>query len=211
MRCLGAMAAVLIWALATACGVAGDTEIVTTGVGVAAALPDYADVTLWIRASQKTATQSTETAAATYHQMVQRLEAIGIAPSDVLTQRFSVAQDWKEDDKGRPREFIGYITAHQLTIRVRDREKVGQVIDEAIAGGARSIDKIEFGSARADSAQRVALADAVRDAEERAGRVAKTSQQVARADFAFVSRRLQGQAPRHFGSPFSHTVMAYRA
>jgi uncharacterized protein YggE len=64
--------------------------------------------------------------------------------------------------------LIGYVTAHRLEIRIENREKVGEVIDAAIAAGARSIDKIEFASTKADSAQRVALGKAVRDARERA-------------------------------------------
>jgi uncharacterized protein YggE len=147
---------------------AEETEIVTTGVGVATARPDYANIVVWVRATEKTATQSTRQAATVYQGLVRQVGPLGVAPSDVITQQFSVAQEWKHDDDGRPKEFVGYTTGHQLRIRVNDREKVGEVIDASIAAGARSIDKIEFASTKADSAQRVALAEAVRDARERA-------------------------------------------
>ena len=144
------------------------TKIVTTGVGVATARPDYADVVAWVRATEKTATQSTQQAATTYQGLVRQVGSLGVAQSDVITQQFSVAQEWKRDENGRPKEFVGYTTGHQLRIRVNNREKVGEVIDASISAGARSVEKIEFGSTKADSAQQVALAAAVRDARQRA-------------------------------------------
>lgn len=149
-------------------GLAGESEVTTTGVGEAAAQPDHANVVVTIRVTEKTATESTRKAAATYQQLIQQVKPFGVTPSDVMTQRFSVAQDWKRDDKGRPKEFIGYLTGHELRILVRNRERVGEVIDAAIEAGVRRIDRIEFASTKADSAQRVALAAAVRDARERA-------------------------------------------
>lgn len=146
----------------------GETEIVTTGVGVATAQPDYANVIVSIRKTAKTATESTRQAAATYQRLVSGIEAHGVSSSDVTTEQFSVAEDWKRDDHGTATEFIGYVTRHQLRIRVNDRDKVGEVIDAAMGAGTRSIDKIHFASTKADSAQRVALATAVRDAQARA-------------------------------------------
>lgn len=145
-----------------------ETQIVATGVGIATARPDYVNVVVWIRATEKTATKSTRHAATIYQELVRKVGAVGVAPSDIITQRFSVGQQWKRDKEGRPKEFVGYRTSHQLRIRVRDPEKVGEVIDASIAAGAHSIDKIQFASTKADSAQRVALAQAVRDARERA-------------------------------------------
>jgi uncharacterized protein YggE len=162
------VAAGLVTATNAALVLAAGPEIMTTGVGIVTVQPDYASVFLWIRSTEKSATESTRKAAIAYQEIVQRLGDIGVAPSDVVTQQFSVGQEWKRDEDGRAKEFIGYTTSHQLKIRVRDRDKVGQVIDESVAGGARSIEKIEFASTQADSAQQAALAEAVRDAGQRA-------------------------------------------
>ena len=165
---VSALTVVVSLAAAACCVFSAESEIVTTGVGVATAQPDYANVVVWVRATAKTATESTRKAAEIYQQLVRQVTDAGVASSGVTTQQFSVAQDWKRDEHGTATEFIGYVTAHQLRMRVNDRDKVGQVIDAAIGAGARSIDKIEFASTKSDSAQRVALAAAVRDSQERA-------------------------------------------
>jgi uncharacterized protein YggE len=162
------LAAVILIGAIAAPGMAQESEIVTTGVGIAAATPDYANVIVMIGATEKTATESIRKAAATHQELTDCLEAIGVARNDILTQSFSVAENCKREEDGRVKEFIGYTTVHELMIRVRDVEKVGKIVDESMTVKAVVVSRVEFISSKTDSAQKAALAAAVADAQARA-------------------------------------------
>jgi uncharacterized protein YggE len=141
---------------------------VVTGVGFATAESDFASVSVTVSETEKKAADATQAVAERHRAVIQELKALGLIESDIVTRRFTVGPQWKRDDHGNRTDFIGFRATHQIKIRVRDRGKVGGVVDASLAAGAQSIDKIEFMPASADSAQKAALESAVRNAGERA-------------------------------------------
>ena len=65
-------------------------------------------------------------------------------------------------------KLVGYRSRNVLTVRVDDVSKVGPLVDAVTGAGATNVDSISFGLKDARAARRQALADAVRDARDKA-------------------------------------------
>jgi uncharacterized protein YggE len=148
--------------------IAADRMISVIGEGTIAATPDMASIRIGVTSQGKTAREASD---ATGKQMGAVLSAIkdaGIADRDVQTSRLSLQPQYDQNKAGSAR-LIGFQASNQVTVKIRDLDKISTALDRAIGAGANEMSGIEFIVSEPgkllDSAREKAIADAHRRAE----------------------------------------------
>jgi uncharacterized protein YggE len=92
----------------------------------------------------------------------------GIAEKDVQTSRYSI-QPIYDQTRPPPGNFKVFQASNNVIIKIRDLDKISDVIDRTVAAGANSMGGVEFlvaePSKMLDTARAEAVADAKRKAE----------------------------------------------
>jgi uncharacterized protein len=148
---------------------AAEAAIVVSGEGNIGVAPDYAQVRAGVVTRAKTAAEATEANAKQMTAVIAALTNAGIARNDIQTAQFSVQPVYALPQPGSEQKLTGFSASNQLTIKVRDIAKVGDVLDKAVAAGASDVGNIMFQhsdlSKARDQAREAAVADAQRKAE----------------------------------------------
>jgi uncharacterized protein YggE len=145
-----------------------DQLVTVTGEATVAVAPDTAMIRIGVSSQEKTAHEASD---ANARQMTAVLDAIkntGINERDIQTSRLSLQPQYDPNKAGPPR-LTGFQANNQVTVRIRDINKLAMVLDSAIAAGANEMSGIDFvvseQSKLLDRARDDAIADAHRKAE----------------------------------------------
>ena len=131
--------------------------------------PDMATVSTGVTSEAPTAVEAMRRNAAEMDRLVAQIRALGIADRDIQTQRINLNPRYDYQRNSQPR-FIGYQASNQVTVKIRDVERVGAILDAMVSAGATNINGPHF-SLQDDTevkaeARRRALASGQRQAEE---------------------------------------------
>jgi uncharacterized protein len=169
---LAAIAALIVLTAVPLAAQETPRRIVVTGEGRVEAAPDLARFTAGVEAEALEAAAALAAASATMRDVFAALEAAGIASEDMRTSRLAVDPVWEHGDGRQPR-VRGFSASNLVTVRVRDVDALGALIDAVGAAGANRIEGIGFDvsepRAALDAARRAAVADARAKAEVIAG------------------------------------------
>ena len=122
------------------------------GIGSIDVAPDVAILSVGVEARESTVSEAREAAAVALQAVVDAVIAEGVSVDDVKTTSFFISPQtiYREvrDINGsysQP-EIIGYIVSNQLSVTIRDLDKVGGVVDSAAenAGDLVRINNIQF-------------------------------------------------------------------
>ncbi len=106
------------------------------GSGRVVVTPDLALLTLGVEARATTVEQARADAATAMAAVMAVLTENGIQEQDVRTQYFSIQPEYVWNDSIRRQELAGYRVTTTVSVKVRDLEGVGTLIDDvATAGG----------------------------------------------------------------------------
>ena len=144
--------------------------LTVVGTGEVRAKPDLAVVRLGVVSQAATARAALDANNEAMAALLGALERQQIAERDVQTSQFVVQPRYQHDPEGRdPPRIDGYEVSNQVAVTVRDLDRLGEVLDEAVSVGSNNILGVEFGLAdpepRRDEARRLAVEDARRKAE----------------------------------------------
>ena len=151
-----------------------ESLISMTGTGTVNAAPDMAIVTSGVVTEGKSAREALSGNNAAMAKVIATLKGAGIEDRDIQTSGFAVNPLYshyrpKEGEEARPPKIVGYQVANNVTVRVRDLEKLGPVLDQLVSDGANTINGIQFtiddDEALLDEARKNAVADAIRKAK----------------------------------------------
>lgn len=142
--------------------------ITVTGEGSVAAAPDMAVLSLGVTTEGATAAEAMAANSAALTGVLDRLVLAGIDERDIQTSNLSLNPNWTGYDSGSTPKIAGYTASNQLSIRIRDLPKLGEVLDAAITDGANTLNGISFGLSDPKPAMNDARAQAVSDARARA-------------------------------------------
>ncbi len=141
-----------------------DRTVSTTGVAIVRSAPDEALVSLGVRTDADTAEEAMASNAERMNDVVAALLDAGIGEGDLATSYINLYPRW--DNSGT--SVDGFTAENQLTATLHDMDRVGAIIDRAVAAGANLTSGITFRvSDDGDAADR-ALAEAVADARDKA-------------------------------------------
>lgn len=147
------------------------TGITVSGQGTAAAAPDIASLSLGVSTLGDTAAAARDDAAARMTDLITSLTDNGIAEEDYHTSQFSIDPEIDYRPNGG-QVLRGYRVTSTLAVTVRDLDRVGEVIDDAVdaVGDPIRVNGVTFGiedmAALQSEARAMAMADAGAKAEE---------------------------------------------
>ena len=190
-------------------GVGTPKSVVVTGRGKARLEPDLALVNIGVETYSNTVSRARDSASRTMDEIVKAITVHGVVSKDIQTRSFNIwpNYDYQEDfssDGGRTSRRIlsGYTVSNTVTIKIRNLDKVGEIIDDgANAGGdATRIDGVSFTVENVEPFMASLREDAVKDAVAKAEHFAAVAG-VTLGDLMFLSESGTG-TPRiqSFGS-----------
>lgn len=146
-----------------------EPQIVVTGQGSAALAPDMAVLTLTVNRAAPTAREAVSANNQAMTGVLEAMRKLDIAGRDLQTAGFSIQPQYAPPQRGAvgeeaARKLTGYIVRNTLTVRVRDMERVGEVLDRAVSLGVNEGGDIalvnEDPSEALDKARKLAVQDA---------------------------------------------------
>ncbi len=145
------------------------------GVGEVASAPDMAVVNSAVVTNALTAREALDANTAAMSKLFALLRDSGIEDRDIQTSDFSVQPQYvypnRPDANGNPKppRIVGYQVFNNVSVRVRDLDILGQLLDNAVTVGANQINSISFAVSETAElladARRAAMADAIARAE----------------------------------------------
>ena len=136
--------------------------------------PDRATIVLAVETRAPSAAQAAQLNAKAQRMVLDTLRAIGISPSQIGTAGFTVQPSYEPSPNGRTMERNGFVANNSITVRLTQLDRVGAVIDAALAKGATNIGELSFDASNTADARRAALADAAAQAKDEAMTLAKS-------------------------------------
>jgi uncharacterized protein YggE len=153
------------------------TGIWVTGEGEVTVVPDLAILSLGVEAEADTVAKAQSEAATAMNNIVSELNTQGIESNDIQTQHFSIYPTRKWDPDTGEEELTGYQVTNMVTVKVREVEDTGTIIDAVAAAGGNyiRINSIEFTVDDPAPYQKEARDMALADAREKAEQIADST------------------------------------
>lgn len=143
--------------------------VVVTGEGRVTVAPDYAQIASGVTSRGKTVKEASDANSKTMAAIIKALLDSGVAQTDIKTSRFSVQPVYAPQEPRTEPKLVGYSVSNQVRAKIRQIDKLGDILDRLITAGATDVGNIEFlvsdPSKALDQAREAAIADARRKAE----------------------------------------------
>ncbi len=157
-----------------------DGQIRVTGVGEVYAAPDMATVSLGVVIEAETASGALRQNSDAVAQLIAALKEEGIAARDLQTSGISVQPVYSRPSRSTPRaneapKIVGYSVRNTVSVRIRDLEKTGTLLDKMVSLGSNSMNGITFSIADPKPLRNEARKAAVADARAKAELYAKAA------------------------------------
>lgn len=144
------------------------------GMGEVSATPDLAYVTSGVITQNKTAREALSANTVAMSELIGLLKSAGIEERDIQTSNFSVQPQYVYSDRknssgySQPPKIDGYQVSNMVTVRVRNLDNLGDVLDQMVTVGANTINSVSFAvddtSALLTDARKRAVANAIEKA-----------------------------------------------
>ena len=154
-------------------------RVVVTGEGEMAVVPDMAIVSLAVMREAETAREALDDNNEAMAAVITAMKEAGIEDRDLQTAGLQINPRYvypqnNGDSEQQPR-IVAYQVSNTLTVRVRDIEKVGEVIDRSVTLGVNQGGNISFTNDDPAQATTEARKSAVEDAVARARTLAEAA------------------------------------
>ncbi len=160
--------------LAAGCAPAlAETRITVSGTGETQVSADTAVISLGVSARDRDVQKAQQTVNGSIAKIRQALTGIGVKEENINTDYMNIyaVYDYEEDAE----EVKAYNASTTLAVKVTDTDMAGQVIDEAFAAGANTLNGISFSASDTDAARDESLKAAAAEARAKAEVLAEAS------------------------------------
>lgn len=165
------------------------------GSGSAATTPDVADIQFGVESIHADATQAIGDNTAKMQAVLAAVKALGVEDKDVQTVSYNM---WVEQiynqETGMPTGEVRYHVTNQVSVRLRDVTKAGELLGAVLEAGANNVNGITFGVADPTELQNEARIAAVKNARAKAESLAQ-GLGVRLGKVRLVSEYTSGSAP----------------
>jgi len=115
------------------------TGISVTGTGKATVVPDLGVVNLAAQVTRPSVQDARDTAARAMDAMRGALKQQGVADKDVATSGFNIQPQYTYSPNGGTPTINGYLVSNNITVKVRNVDNVGKVLDAAVSAGGNDV------------------------------------------------------------------------
>ena len=138
------VAGIVIIALVMANRVNNQDRFSVTGSGTVYAKADIANIEVGLKTeAKKTAALATTENTNKMNEIITEVRALGVEEKDIKTSNYNLSPVYNyTNDRGQ--ELIGYEVTQNLTLKIRDLSKIGDVIAKTTEKGANQIGNINF-------------------------------------------------------------------
>lgn len=147
-------------------------ELSFMGEGKAFAKPDVALLTLGATTEGKDIKLVLKRNTEKMNAVMGELKSLGIEEKDIQTTKYNLVPNY-EFTKAGQRIFKGYLLEQEVRIKIRDFEKIDQVIVKSTEAGANIIGNLSFKIDDPESVRQEARSEAIEKAKAKAEKVAK--------------------------------------
>src|SRR6478609_3099719 len=151
-----------------------ERSVTVTGEATVAVAPDAAVIRIGVSSQDKTAREASDANARQMTAVLAAIKDSGIAERDIQTSRLSLQPQYDPNKSGTAR-LTGFQATNQVTVRIRDIDKLPTVLDRAIGAGANEMSGIEFVVSEQSKLLDQARDDAITDARRKAELYAKAA------------------------------------
>jgi len=152
-----------------------DSTITINGSASIEVAPDIVNVFLGVMETKDEISQAQSSANAKINAIIAALIENGVEAKDIATSSYMIYADYRYDYTENQEIFLGFTANCELSIRVRDVEKAGALIDLAFQAGANRLNSFDFSIEDNKAYHDEALTRAVADAAHRADVIAKAA------------------------------------
>jgi uncharacterized protein YggE len=160
-------------------GIEAQNTINVSGTGKVYAKPDLVLITLSIISEEKTVDEALSDNTEKTNQVIEFIKGQGIEEKDIKTISFNIypRYEWRESLEIPPypqgeRVLVGYEVHQSLQVKIRDMEKIGNIIQGATEAGANQISNLQLTIDKEDEFQKEAREQAIEKAKEKAQELA---------------------------------------
>lgn len=146
--------------------------ITVSASGQVSAEPDMANVSSGVVTEAATAREALTRNSAAMKKLIAGLKSAGVEAKDIQTTSFNVNPVYSNPREGQAPEITGYQVNNQVTIRARNLDKLGDILDGMVSLGANQMNGLSFEVSKADTLRDDARKDAVANARRRAELIA---------------------------------------
>jgi uncharacterized protein len=167
--------AVITVALVTAKDSKEQDRFSVSGSGTVYAKADIANINVGVKTGpKKTAAEATQESTNKMNSIISELKKLGIDEKDIKTSDYNLSPvyNWTEV---RGQELIGYEISQTLVLKIRDLNKIGDVIAKTTEQGANQIGDISFTIDDEFALKNQAREMAIQKAKEKAALIAAQS------------------------------------
>ncbi|MGD9980652.1 MAG: SIMPL domain-containing protein [Hyphomonadaceae bacterium] len=143
------------------------TLLTVNADGKSEARPDMAVINLGVTTEGQTAAAALAENARRMEALTQALRRAGVAERDIQTSNVSVYPQQVYGEGQAPR-ITGYQANNSVTVKVRNIDNTGRVIDAAVGAGGNTVNGVSFTHADPDAQLDIARRDAIAEARRRA-------------------------------------------
>jgi uncharacterized protein YggE len=175
---LALAAAIAFPAMAAAADPPPSPRIVVTGEGEAAVAPDLALLSFSVMREAKTARAALDANNDAMAAVIAAMKAAGIAERDLQTAGIQISPRYNytnKPDGGQEAELVAYQVTNTLSVRVRDIDKTGEILDKAVSLGVNEGGGISFTNENPAPALAEARKEAIADATAKARTLAEAA------------------------------------
>lgn len=147
-------------------------SITVTGEGKVSAAPDIASLSFGVTTGRRTTAKEAISMLSTRMQAIMAaVEAAGIEEKDIASEQFSLSPEYSWTAERQT--IIGYTANQMLRVKVRDLDKVSDVLAAATGAGANQAGDVNFMIDEPEEARAAAREEAIAQAKEKAEVIAK--------------------------------------
>jgi len=166
---------IVITALAMANKTNEQDRFAVTGSGTVYAKADIANIEVGLKTgAKKTASEATLDSTNKMNDIINELKKLSIDEKDIKTTNYNLSPVYNYT-KDRGQELVGYEVIQNVTLKIRDLSKIGDVIAKTTEKGANQIGNINFTIDDEFSLKNQARELAIQKAKEKATLIAKQS------------------------------------
>ena len=125
---------------------AAEVQVAATGPVVALTVhesveaePDIATVGAGVTTQARTAVEAMRANATAMRAVVERIKALGIAERDIQTTGINLGAMYDYNQQTQRQVFRGYQASNRVSVKLRDIQRTGEVLDALVAAGATDL------------------------------------------------------------------------
>lgn len=149
-------------------------EISISGEGKIYAKPDVAVLVLGVENKGAKISDIVKDNTSKMNKIITDVKGSGVDEKDIQTTQYTITPEYNWTEAGG-RIFVGYVLTQQITVKIRDFEKVGTILDKAASDGANAIGDLQFTIDNPEAVQAEARQKAIDQAKEKAKTLAEQS------------------------------------